>query len=126
MYNNNDWNNGYYNNSNFDNNQIITITPKRKKHKFTTYLSLVLITSIITGAAVGGGMYYKFSKELDRQIGDLQKSVALSAKSNTDSVVGTLTSSAAESLKAATLLKTSAGDLTIPEIAKKVGPQLLV
>ncbi len=126
MYNNNDdWKNEYYNNSNIDNNQIITISPKRKKHKFTTYLSLVLITSMVTGAAVGGGMYYKFSKELDRQVGDIQKTVALSAKSNTDSGIGTLTSSSADSLKASTLLNTSAGDMSISQIAKKVGPSIV-
>lgn len=124
MYNNNDdWNNQFYNSSNFENNEIITIAPKRKKHKFTTYLSLVLITSLVTGAAVGGGMYYKFSKELEQQVGDLQKSVALSAKSNGNSTAATLTS--ADSLKAATLLNTSAGDLSISEIAKKVGPSIV-
>ncbi|ACL77284.1 S1C family serine protease [Ruminiclostridium cellulolyticum] len=124
MYNNNDdWNNQFYNSSNFENNEIITIPPKRKKHKFTTYLSLVLITSLVTGAAVGGGMYYKFSKELEQQVGDLQKSVALSAKSNGNSTAATLTS--ADSLKAATLLNTSAGDLSISEIAKKVGPSIV-
>ncbi|HEX2927958.1 MAG TPA: trypsin-like peptidase domain-containing protein [Ruminiclostridium sp.] len=135
MYNNNDdWDNQY--NSNYENNggqssdnhtpyrEVIVVPEKNKKHKFTTYVSLVLITSLVTGAAVGGTMYAQFSKQLDQQVGDLQKSVALAVKNNGNSSA-TLTSTSSGSLKASTLLNTEAGDLSISQIAKKVGPSIV-
>lgn len=136
MYNNNDdWNSQSYNNFNFENSpenekqtlyrEIVVRPEKSKKHKFVTYLSLVLITSLVTSAAVGGAMYSKFSRQLDQELGDLQKTVALASKNTGSSSNAALTSSTGDLLKATNLLDKASGDLTVAEIAKKVGPSIV-
>ncbi len=130
-FNNEDWNSQSYNN--FDNQhqtyykEIIVRPERSKKRKFLTYTSLVLITSLITSFVVGGAMYSSFSKKLDEQVTGLQKTVALSSsvssnKSATEVTTGT------ESPTAKTLLNSAASngaDLSVTEIAKKVGPSIV-
>lgn len=125
-YNNNGWNNNQENNTyNFERQnqtykEIIVKPAQHKKSKFLKYVSLVLVTSLVTGFAVGGVMYSKFS-ELNGQVSALRQTVANSA-SNSAAVL----SSVSESPKATKLLSTTSQDnLTVAEIAKKVGPSIV-
>lgn len=135
-YNNEDWNNQSQNNFNFDANSAsenqhqtyykeIIVKPERsRKRRFITYVSLVLITSLITSFMVGGAMYSGFSKQLNQQIGALQKTVALTS-TNADKSA-TEVSTASDSMKATNLLNSStSSNLTVSEIAKKVGPSIV-
>ncbi len=136
MYNNNndDWNNQSQNNYNFntssDNqtpNQYQTyykenIVQPKKKHKFLAYTSLVLITSIITSFIVGATMYSSFSKQLNEQIGAVQKTVT-QVSTNVEETANTSTT---DSVTHTNLVASnSSGDLTVTEIAKKVGPSIV-
>jgi len=139
MYNNNneDWNNQSQNNFNFETSsahdtqhqtyykEIIVKPGKSRKHKFITYISLILVTSLITSFAVGGAMYSTFSKQLNEQVGALKQTVALSSTKATSSSNSEI-ASAADTVKATNLLNSSAtGNLTVSEIAKKVGPSIV-
>ncbi|HEY5583100.1 MAG TPA: trypsin-like peptidase domain-containing protein [Ruminiclostridium sp.] len=143
MYNNNneDWDNQSQSNFNFDTSpaqenqnqsyykEIIvkSVKPeKSRKSKFMTYLSLIVITSLITSFAVGGAMYSNFTNQLNLQVGALQKTVALSSANAQKVAAAALTSSAGNSLKATNLLSNdTSGNLTVSEIAKKVGPSIV-
>lgn len=133
-FNNDDWNSQSQNNYNFyndpyDNKQqtyykeIVVRPEKSRKRKFITYVSLVLITSLVTSFTVGGALYSIFSKQLDEQAGELQKAVAMVNSSNQNA---SQTSNTSDTLKATKLSSTtSSGNLTVTEIAKKVGPSIV-
>ena len=57
-----------------DSNEDIKVKPK-KKSNFKTYISLVLVSSLISSSAVGGALYSKFSSELRNQNALIQKAV---------------------------------------------------
>lgn len=135
-FNNEDWDNQSQNNYNFDtgsnyqnNNQTyykeIIVKPKKNRgRRFVTYFSLVLVTALITSFAVGGVMYSKFT-QLNNQVGILQKTVAMNS-SGSDSSTSAVPTSSQGTPKATNLLSTSgSGELTVPEIAKKVGPSIV-
>lgn len=87
---------------------------RKKRINFPAYLSAVLVTAIITSAAVGGTLYYKFSNDLKKQAASIQSSQT--------------------STGAAKILGTSKGDVVqtaltkgspVTEIAKEVGPSIV-
>jgi serine protease Do len=88
---------------------------KKKKSKFKTYIALVLASSIISSAAVGGALYSGFSGQLERQTELVQKAVGV-----TDKVSGT-TNSIGLNVEKTALAKGSA----VTDIAKKVGPSVV-
>lgn len=103
--------------------EIIVKPVRNKPRKFLKYVSLVLVTSMVTGFAVGGVMYSKFM-QLNDQVGALQKTVALNSGSVSNSAAGL--STITESPKATRLFSASSSDtLTVAEIAKKVGPSIV-
>lgn len=131
-HNNDDWNNQSQNNLNFEVSpvqenptqtyykEIIVNQEKRKKHKFLTYLSLMLVTSIVTSFIVGGTMYFGFSKQLS----DVQKNidqVSTNVKS-TQKAADSASSVTGTNLATST---SNSGQLTVAEIAKKVGPSIV-
>lgn len=103
--------NNYYGEDNFkrdDNfNREIEIKPKRK-NKMLTYISLVLVTTVISTFATGSFLYSKFSN-------DLKKATSQVTLANSANSGGTTT------LTATSLAKGSA----VTEIAKKVGPSIV-
>lgn len=135
MYNNDDWNNQFQNNFNFENNSEPPYKeqyqnqyyykeniskPEKKKHKFLTYMSLVLVTSIVTSFIVGGAMYSSFSKQLS----NVQTTVAQVSKDNQH--LATTVASSSSSVSGTNLVTSnSSGNLTVTEIAKKVGPSIV-
>jgi serine protease Do len=95
----------------------IIVKPK-KKHKALSYISLMLVTSLITSCVVGGAMYAGFSKK----ISDIEQSIS---QTSSNSKVAS-TSSDTSSVKGTNLVSSSdSGDLTVTEIAKKVGPSIV-
>ncbi len=103
----------------------VIVQPKRKKGgRFITYLALILVTSLATSITVGGTMYLNFSKQLDSQVGALKQASALSTASDSSSAAAKL-STTTDTIKATNLFNTSSGDLTVAQIAKKVGPSIV-
>ncbi|QNU68721.1 trypsin-like peptidase domain-containing protein [Ruminiclostridium herbifermentans] len=78
-------------------------------------MSLVLVTSVITSFVVGGALYTSFSKQLS----DVQNNISSNG--------GLLQTSSAENNISGTNLVASSNlrDLTVTEIAKKVGPSIV-
>lgn len=102
--------------------EIIVKPEKSRKHKFLVYLSIVLVTSIITSFTVGGFLYNNFSNKLDEQVSALQKTAVQSSGNGTSNVS---TSTDSVTAKTTQLNSSSSGDLTVAEIAKKVGPSIV-
>lgn len=128
---NNNFDNEYWdiqnkNNTNFNNppyfNEIIVQPKKKRGGKIVTYLSLVLATSLVTSFAVGGVMYSKFSQQLNRQISAVEQTSYL--KSDSGGSPAKL-SAALGNAKATNLFNTSSEDLSVAQIAKKVGPSIV-
>jgi len=134
-HNEDDWNGNFEDNYNFetssektsDQSQIqsqsyykeIVVKPEKSlKRKFLTYLSLVLSTSIVTSFIVGGAMYSSFSKKLNEQTGAVQNTI-------TQNSTGTQTTASSKSITGTNLLSSTSGDLTVAQIAKKVGPSIV-
>jgi len=96
--------------------EYIEVKPK-KKYNFITYISLVLVTALISSSVVGGVLYSKFSSEIKNQNTLIQKAGITTAslratdvnKTNKDNIVKTA------------LVQGS----SIAEIAKKVGPSII-
>ena len=88
----------------------------KKKSSFKTYVALVIITSLISSAAVGGALYSKFSGDLNNQAALIEKAGIVSTISNTNKNVIDKTD-----LIETSLTKGSA----VTEIAKKVGPSVV-
>ncbi len=89
---------------------------KRQGSKFRTYVALVLTTSLITSAALGGVLYARFSGELEKQTQIIQK---LSAAQT--SGTSTYNSPLNSGFTKVALPKGSA----VTEIAKKVSPSIV-
>lgn len=87
----------------------------RKKSRLKTYVSLVLVTSVISSMVVGGALFSLFSNELEKQNALIQKGGIASSLSQTSS----------DDLNAATVKTDSIQDYTVSEIAKKVGPSIV-
>lgn len=47
---------------------------QKKISTIKTYITIIITTAIITGAAVGGGLYYKFSKDFNVRTNIIEKS----------------------------------------------------
>ena len=100
---------GDYNNYN---DYYENITRPKKKNRFLVYLALVLVTSLITSAAVGGALYFKFSDELEKvNVANSGRLIASTLESGT----------ASNNVLQTALAKTS----SVSEIAKKVGPSIV-
>lgn len=84
----------------------------QKPHNFRKYVSLVLVSSIISGSLVGGGLYYGFSKQLEKQNAAIESLSAFSTViKNTDT---------------ANVVKTDyTSQSTVTKIAKEVGPSIV-
>lgn len=98
-----------------DSNEYIKVKPK-KKSNFKTYISLVLVTSVISSSAVGGALYSKFSSELKNQNALIQKA----------SITASLNQTNFGNTSKNNIVKTALGqDSSVTEIAKKVGPSII-
>jgi serine protease Do len=86
----------------------------KKHHNFKTYVSLILVSSIISGSLVGGGLYLGFSNQLKKQNDAIEKLSAISTIGNSS-----VTTSAA--VKKADYT----GQSTVTKIAKEVGPSIV-
>ncbi len=99
------------------NTPIIPIVPKgrsRKQHNFKKYVSLVLVTSIISGSLVAGGLYFRFSNQLKKQNEAIERLSAISTTGNSAYTAS------------ASIIKTdSSGQSTVTKIAKEVGPSIV-
>lgn len=126
--NNQDWNNQSHYNYNFDNQtyykEIIVQPRKKRGSRLITYLSLVLATSVVTSFVVGGTVYSKLSQQLDSQVSALKQTAAVSSTNNSTSSPKQLSTSV-DDIKATNLFSTGTGNLTVAEIAKKVGPSIV-
>ncbi len=110
MYGNYNNDNNYNNYSNYNNYQ--NIARPKKKSRFLSSLALVLVTSLITGAVVGGALFTKFSGELEKVNAAIDsKPVATTLESNPVS----------NNVLQTALAKTS----SVTEIAKSVGPAIV-
>lgn len=90
------------------------IITSKKHHNFKTYVSLILVSSIISGSLVGGGLYLGFSNQLKKQNDAIERLSAISTIGN--SAVPTSTS----------VTKTdSTNQSTVTKIAKEVGPSIV-
>lgn len=116
-YHNEDWNN--QSNDNISYYKEIIVRPERsRRSKFLVYTSLVLITSLITSFIVGVTLYSKFSNQLNTQLSALQNTSALNSMTN---IISEKDSPTAKTLLSSAKLD----DLTVSEIAKKVGPSIV-
>jgi serine protease Do len=96
---------------------------KSRNSKFLTYVSLVLISSIVTSFIVGGTMYSSFSKQMNEQLGSMQKTVA---QVSTSAMKTTATTSTTGTVSGTSLVTSNnSSNLTVTEIAKKVGPSIV-
>lgn len=89
----------------------------KKRHKLLTYMSLVLITSVVTSFVVGGALYTSFSNKLN----DIQNGISTNGGSKATTVASTAKSISGTHLVASK----NADDLSVTEIAKKVGPSIV-
>ena len=110
MYDNFDMGNNYYRQS---------ARPKRKG-RLLTYISLILVTAVVSTFATGGYLYSKFSSEL--KSASAQAALASSnAQAALASVNGNKSGGELTNLTSTALSKGSA----VTEIAKKVGPSIV-
>ncbi len=87
----------------------------KRKHTLLAYMSLVLVTSVITSFVVGGALYTSFSKQLSNMQNNISSNGALLQ-----------TSSVGNDISGTNLVaSTNLNDLTVTEIAKKVGPSIV-
>ncbi len=130
-YNNENWNyQGQYDHNNYNNTynskEIIVVPRKKRGAKLITYLSLVLVTSLVTSFAVGGAMYSKFTRQLDTQVSALKQVSALNSSASDRSASTQLSIATADQLKATNLFsEDTTGNLSVAQIAKKVGPSIV-
>jgi len=96
------------------------------------YIAVILVTSVISGLAVGGALYNKFSNDMEKAVEQALSSVR-TAEERSDAIVSEGGSDGVISLKTdgsaligTNMAKSStSGELTIPEIAKKAGPAIV-
>jgi serine protease Do len=100
----------------FSDSNIYTEVKPKKKSSFKSYISMILVSSVISSMAVGGALYSKFSGELKNQNLQIQKA------------------NEAVSLNQLNLSTQSKGNIVktaltpgspVTEIAKKVGPSIV-
>ena len=120
-----DRNYGWKSEENFNMNEIETVYTEtvhlyetdgkkaKKKSNLKTNLSLVLVSSILSSALTGWGLYSKFSGKLEEQ-------AAIYQKAQTTSNIASYNISNIQYTKTA-LAKGS----SVTEIAKKVGPSII-
>lgn len=114
VYFNNDVNQQYQNQPYY--RESVIKHDNRRKHKLLTYMSLVLVTSVVTSFVVGGALYTSFTKQLS----DAENRLS----SNTTKVEQT--TSSGKNVSGTKLVNSSnLNDLTVTEIAKKVGPSIV-
>jgi len=88
----------------------------RKKSNFKTYVSLILITSVISSTIVGGIFYSSFSAKLDRQAA-LQNIAAIPS--------GVGNNSSNQPLKTNIASTSSGNGYSVADIAKNTGPSIV-
>ncbi len=88
-------------------------TKKRREHNFKKYIAVALISSIMSGSLVGGGLYYSFSKQLEKQNASLETLSTLSTLSN-NSNPGT-----------AVVTADYSNASVVTKIAREVGPSIV-
>lgn len=90
-------------------------TPKKKRN-LNIYISLILISSIVSSAIMGSALYLKFSGELKKRDELIQKATT-ALNSTSSNTIG---------LQKGNPVSVSATNgLTVSEIAKKVGPSIV-
>lgn len=93
---------------------IIPRVRAKKQHNFKKYVSIALISSFISSSLVGGGLYYGFSKQLEKQ------NAALESFSNLSTV-----SSKYNNSSAAVTTTDYTRQTAVTKIAKEVGPSIV-
>lgn len=93
--------------------EISTGPKKHRSHNFKKYIAVALISSIMSGSLVGGGLYYSFSKQLEKQNASLETLSTLSTLSNNAST-GT-----------AVVTADYSNASTVTKIAREVGPSIV-
>lgn len=88
----------------------------KKKIHWKTYLSIIIITSFINTAVVGGFLYYKFSSDLSKSTASLQ---------NTAAATGFNTSPKSTTNNSGIMKTSSQSEYSTVDIAKKVGPSIV-
>lgn len=100
----------------FSDSNKYTEVKSKKKSNFKTYISLVLVTSVISSSAVGGALYTKFSSELKNQNALIQKA----------GITASLSQMNLGNLSKDNIVKTALTQGSpVTEIAKKVGPSII-
>lgn len=86
---------------------------REKRSNFKTYISIILITTILSSAVVGGTLYKSFSSKIAKQSAEIEKLTSLSTMKQTTqpSITGTPS-------------KTGSG-YSVADVAKKVGPSVV-
>jgi serine protease Do len=96
-------------------NEDIQIQTK-KRSNIKSYISVAVVSSLLTSSLVGGGLYYKFSSDL--------KNMTITASKYTDAVAGSEIQS--EVSGSPEVMKTYIyRTAVVPQIAKKVGPSIV-
>lgn len=108
--------NSYYNSNPYYGDSMNTDNKHNKKGNFKTYLSIIIITSIITSTVVGGGLYTYFNKKLDNQ------AAAIKSLSTTNNAAPNNLSQPGKNNSVET---SNPSQYSAVEIAKKVGPSIV-
>lgn len=91
-------------------------TKVNKRTRFKVYISLVVISSVLSSAVVGGGLYWKFSGDMNKYMSSVQKLQSISVADDT----------ATSNISNIKFSKTAlAKGSAVTEIAKKVGPSIV-
>lgn len=108
-----------FNNKNFSGAEVVNLKKgassgagNQKVHNFKKYVAAILVSSIVSGSLVGGGLYYGFSKQLEKQSAALESLSSLSTVSNKTST-------------AAVVNTDYTGQSAVTKIAKEVGPSIV-
>ncbi len=121
-----DFNNGNYNQYNTSGyappDGGYRAKPPRKKSNFGKYLALVLITTILSSAIAGGGMYLYFTGKLAETASAQAAAAVSSAMQNAISSDEKSGASASPTVKPAVV---STNTSSVTEIAKKAGPSIV-
>lgn len=105
------------NTTNCDINSIIKSTRPKSRRKgqrnFKKYVAVALVSSIISSSLVGGGLYYGFSKQLEKQNQAIESLSTFSTVTNKSNIVQAVAST------------NNSGGSTVTRIAKEVGPSIV-
>lgn len=103
----------------------------KKKGNIKTYLSVVLISSILSSSLIGGVIYSKFNKELKKQAELIQNIASKSETTSSDETGNSInfmyanSGSGINTSGLGTLALASSKNLTITEIAEKAGKSIV-